>query len=113
MRGPHASCRLLATEADPTAYPIHWRGIEPPLTDGAMGSPLLVPFVHEALAGRGPCVADVIAAHSVALAADSMLDEPTALRAHSAPSSGADGLRPSHGVFHSALCGQGNSVVSA
>lgn len=64
--GSQASAELLATEEDPTATPIRWQGAEPPrVTTGATGSPLLVPYLHEALAGRAASIADVAAAHAL------------------------------------------------
>jgi predicted dehydrogenase len=66
VRGSNASAELRASEEDPTALPLKWRGAEPPEAIGADGSPLLVPFIHNALAGNGPTVADVAAAHALA-----------------------------------------------
>lgn len=63
--GSKASAELLATEEDPTTAPIRWHGdAPPPVTTGATGSPLLVPFIHSALAGEGVGVRDVEAAHA-------------------------------------------------
>lgn len=69
VRGDAASAELRAGEADPTAMPMLWRGTDPPQTDGATGAPLLVPYVHAALAGHAPTIADVALAHELAMGA--------------------------------------------
>lgn len=69
VRHREVAAVLRATEEDPTARPAEWSGMPAPDTDGATGSPLLVPFVHEALAGRAPSVSDVAAAHALAFSA--------------------------------------------
>lgn len=66
--GERASAELLATEEDPTATPLWWRGAEAPqVTTGATGSPLLVPYLHAALAGSRIGVRDVAAAHALVM----------------------------------------------
>lgn len=67
VRGRDASAELLAGEGDPTAIPARWRGASPQTEEGATGSPLLVPYLHAALAGRAPTIADVVTAHVLAL----------------------------------------------
>lgn len=67
VRGASASAELRAGEADPTAMPMLWRGTDPPRADGATGAPLLVPYLHAALAGQAPTIADVAEAHALAL----------------------------------------------
>lgn len=67
VRGPHASMELLAGEADATATAAKWRGVVPREGGGAAGSPLLVPYVHDALAGHAPTIADVAKAHALAM----------------------------------------------
>lgn len=71
ITGDTASAMLVADENDPTANPINWRGAAEPIASGATGSPLLVPFIHEAVAafraGKPTLtIADVAAAHRVA-----------------------------------------------
>lgn len=72
VTGDDASAMLVADENDPTANPIKWRGHTSADQTGATGSPLLVPFVHEAVAAfrsggqTNVSVADVAAAHRVA-----------------------------------------------
>jgi predicted dehydrogenase len=73
ITGDDASAMLLADEADPTANAVQWRGPAAPDVNGATGSPLLVPFVHEAIAafrsgGQTVSVADVADAHRIACA---------------------------------------------
>lgn len=72
VRGPHASMELLAGEADATATAAKWRGLAPREGGGAAGSPLLVPFVHEVLAGRAPSIADVAQAHALAMSTSAL-----------------------------------------
>jgi predicted dehydrogenase len=89
VRGPQASADLLASEEDPTATPLRWQGAEPPpVTTGATGSPLLVPYVHAALAGEHIRVRDVAAAHALsAKPRDGDLERDSALcRARATPS---------------------------
>lgn len=66
VRGERASADLRASEEDPTASPLRWHGV-PSLpsggSSGATGSPLLVPYLHAALAGARIGVRDVQAAH--------------------------------------------------
>lgn len=71
--GARASAELLATEEDPTAAPLRWRGMDPPpVTAGATGSPLLVPYLHAALAGERVGVRDVAAAHALVMGSDAL-----------------------------------------
>jgi hypothetical protein len=66
VRGAQASADLLASEEDPTATPLRWQGAAPPpVSTGATGSPLLVPYLHAALAGARLGVRDVEAAHAL------------------------------------------------
>jgi predicted dehydrogenase len=67
VRGEHASVELRGSEADPTAFPARWRGAIPSAVAGATGSPLLVPFIHEALRGVAPTIRDVRRAHALAM----------------------------------------------
>ena len=70
--GKDASATLRAPESDPTAHALSFRGMATPTPTGATGSPLLVPFLFDALAafvaGRAPLgIADVADAHALAL----------------------------------------------
>jgi predicted dehydrogenase len=67
VRAPRASAELRAGEADPTATALRWHGVTMRDVDGATGSPLLVPYIHEALVGRALTMADVLPAHTLAL----------------------------------------------
>lgn len=72
VTGKDVSATLRAPEADPTAHALSFRGIAAPQHAGATGSPLLVPFLDEALAafvaGRPTLgIADVALAHGLAL----------------------------------------------
>jgi predicted dehydrogenase len=71
VRGARASAELAAGEADPTATPLRWHGAAPRAVEGATGSPLLVPYIHEALARRAPSIADVLSAHTLVLGENS------------------------------------------
>lgn len=72
VRGAAASAKLLGGEADPTAAELDARGVSlDALASGAVGSPLLVPFVHEAItafdAGASALsIDDVAVAHRLA-----------------------------------------------
>lgn len=69
--GGCATAWIHAREADPTATPLSWRGVrgvDLPNAGGATGSPLLVPFVHEALATPALSIDDVAEAHRLAIA---------------------------------------------
>lgn len=74
VHGDVASAELRAGEADPTGTPLTLRGLAPIVdAGGALGSPLLVPYIHEALAAfraKRPfvSVADTEASHVLAFA---------------------------------------------
>ena len=71
VTGKDVSATLRAPEGDPTAHALSFRGVATPSPSGATGSPLLVPFLFEALAafvaGRPTLgIGDVAAAHALA-----------------------------------------------
>ncbi|MBX3232200.1 MAG: Gfo/Idh/MocA family oxidoreductase [Labilithrix sp.] len=72
VEGDGTTAYLHAAEADPTGTPLSWRGpraVRYPAPAGALGSPLLVPFIHEALAAPRPlAIDDVAAAHRLVFA---------------------------------------------
>lgn len=74
VRGTASSAKLVGGEADPTGAELALRGVVPDsllYARGAAGSPLLVPFIHEAVAAfdsqrRLLSVDDVAVAHGLA-----------------------------------------------
>lgn len=88
VHGTPVSAELLAGEADPTSAALRFAGPWTPRARGATGSPLLVPLVHAALAAfeQGTPflgIADVAAAHALALTKNGVSRGEDAVRSRS------------------------------